>query len=441
VRDEIFISYSHLDARYLSELRQFLVPFERQCGIAIWDDQRIQPGSAWEAEIKQALKRAKVAVLLVTVNFLASRFVTQSELPAILEDAAKGGVRILWVAVGPCDYEATEIAKYQSLNDPSNCLDSMPAPKRRVAWDKIAKKIKSIYEYGHAPKAENSVALSVARKSVLIAQVTDDIQDEADQLRSYLQQYGEDISVLPAGSYPQGGEAFMAAVDDDLARADLFVQLLGRRPGRVPPDLPEGYTRWQLERAKATGVQIMQWRHPEIDTKAIEDTTYKTILSAETVVASGLEAFKRQILNWARKPPPRHSTPRTSTVFINADERDLGIAKEVERECVANALTAILPMTGPTSEVIRKDLAENLIDCDVLVFIYGDTTQDWIRSQLRFFNKVRPKRESAPRLLAICSGPPPKPDIGMSFPGAHLIDCPDGWNLEPIRNMISEFSA
>jgi hypothetical protein len=87
---------------------------------------------------------------------------------------------------------------------------------------------------------------------------------------------------------------------------------------------------------------------------------------------------------------------------------------------------------------VREDLTANLVECDVLVFVYGDTTQDWIRSQLRFFNKVRPKREAPPRLLAICSGPPPKPDIGISFPNAHLIKCPDGWNMDQIRSVFSE---
>jgi hypothetical protein len=76
----------------------------------------------------------------------------------------------------------------------------------------------------------------------------------------------------------------------------------------------------------------------------------------------------------------------------------------------------------------------------MLIFIYGDTTQDWIRGQLRFFNKIRQKRDAAPKLLAICSGPPPKPDIGIRFPDAHLIDCPAGWNLDPIRKLISESS-
>ena len=185
----------------------------------------------------------------------------------------------------------------------------------------------------------------------------------------------------------------------------------------------------------------MLWRHPELDPNACTDEEYKKVLTSEAVAASGLEEFKKHILGWARKPKEKGSVPRSSTVFINADDRDLNIAKEIERECLRNELTAILPMVGPSSEAIRRDLAESLVDCDVLVFIYGDTTQEWIRSQLRFFNKVRQNRQSNPRLMAICSGPPPKPDIGISFPDARLITCPEGWNLEPIRRLIAELAA
>jgi hypothetical protein len=286
-------------------------------------------------------------------------------------------------------------------------------------------------------------AASDAKRTVLIAQVTDDVADEADQLVRYLNQFRDEVTLLPKAGYSQGGDAFMSAFRNDLAQSGLFVQLLGRRAGRVPPDLPLGYTRFQLETAKAAGIEIMQWRHPDLDPQSVGDPQYQSVLTAETVVASGLEAFKSQVLSWARKRPsvPRKtaSTTESPTVFINADHNDINVAKEIERECLQHALTTFLPMNGPSSEASRKDLEENLIDCDVLLFIYGDTTQDWIRSQLRFFGKVKPKRESEPKLLAICSGPPAqKPDIGVSVPNAHVINCPEGWDMATVRGLLGE---
>lgn len=296
------------------------------------------------------------------------------------------------------------------------------------------------------PPREVRASGSDARKTILIAQPTDDVADEADQLVRYLSQFGDEVVLLPRAGYSQGGEAFMAAFRRDLADAGLFVQLLGRRPGRVPPDLPLGYTQFQLETAKSAGIEIMQWRHPDLDTASGGDAAYQAMLSAETVVASGLEAFKGQVLGWARKraPAPRKVVARTDspTVFINADQNDLTIAKEIERECLQQALTTFLPMCGPSSEASRKDLEENLTDCDVLLFIYGDTTQDWIRSQLRFFGKVKPRREADPKLLAICSGPPAqKPDIGVTLPNAHVINCPDGWDMASVRRLLEEHTG
>ncbi len=439
MRNDIFISYAHEDSNHLDQLRRHLAPYRPKYGV--WDDHKIEHGIAWRDEIFGALAQAKVAVLLVSAYFLDSEFIVQEELPAILKRAREGGLKLEWVLVSACAYEATAIAPLQAASDPKTPMDLLDPGKQQAVWTDVAKKIADACETLAAK--QNSTPPPVTkgdRKCVLLAQVTDDMEEEAAQVRSYLAQYKDEVALLPTGLYPQGGQAFKSAFERDLAQAGLFVQLLGPRPGRADTELPEGYTRWQFERAKAAAprVEMMQWRRPDLDTSAISNPTYKEVVTAETAVASGLEAFKRQILDWARKRPHKIHELRNSTVFINADDKDMGVAKEVERECLANALTAILPMTGASSESAREDLTANLVECDVLVFVYGDTTQDWIRSQLRFFNKVRPKREAPPRLLAICSGPPPKPDIGISFPNAHLIKCPDGWNMEQIRSVFAE---
>jgi hypothetical protein len=297
-----------------------------------------------------------------------------------------------------------------------------------------------------SPDAAVARSAHQSARTILVAQTTDDVADEADQLVRYLNQFHDEVVVLPRAAYSQGGEAFMAAFRKDLAQSGLFVQLLGRVIGRVPPDLPLGYTRFQLEEAKTSGIEIMQWRHPDSETNRIADPLYQSIVTAETVVASGFEAFKSQVLTWARtRPRAAENTVRpkgSPTVFINADDKDLTVAKEFERECLKHALTTFLPMFGPSSEASRKDLEENLTDCDVLLFIYGDTTQDWIRSQLRFFSKVKPRRTSDPKLLAICSGPPAqKPDIGVTIPNAQIINCPDCWDIGSVRRLLQELAS
>jgi hypothetical protein len=295
-------------------------------------------------------------------------------------------------------------------------------------------------------RVAEGMAADAARNAngvVVVAQTTDELEEEREQVCRYLNQFG--YRVLPSCDYPQGGEAFVAAITSDLARADLFVQLLGPRPGRRPPDLPGGYPLTQFDVARQSGVDVLQWRRPDMDLAAVADPGHRDLLTSENVIAAGLESFKaearrrleRKVATGAEKGPD------PSLVFVNADQTDLDFAKIVQEEFGKRGLTTAIPFFDGPPEAVRSDLQENLIDCDVLVLLYGGASPLWVRGQLKLFNKLRAQRAMPPRVIAIYVGPPAeKPDdVGVTLPQLRRIDSRAAWSVEPIRNLIDELRA
>jgi internalin A len=142
VRKQVFISYSHKDAEWLDRLLTMLKPLTRSGQLAVWADTQIKAGTQWKEEIEKALSSVRVAVLLVSANFLDSDFINKHELPPLLEEAKRDGVKILWVAVSPCLYGETEIADYQAINEPTKPLDSLRGTKLNQALVDICEQIK-----------------------------------------------------------------------------------------------------------------------------------------------------------------------------------------------------------------------------------------------------------------------------------------------------------
>ncbi len=141
---KIFISYAHNDKKWLDMLLKHLRPLARARGFLIWDDRSVGPGEEWREQISAALSEAEVAVLLVSPDYLASDFVLNEEMPIIFKAAQEQGLRIGWIAVEPSLYEVSEIAHFQSRNDPLRPLALLSPSQRAKAFVKISRRIAEI---------------------------------------------------------------------------------------------------------------------------------------------------------------------------------------------------------------------------------------------------------------------------------------------------------
>lgn len=137
--DKVFISYSHNDAPFLARLMVHLRPLEKQGLIDPWVDTKLKAGDKWKESIEGALSQARVAILLVTADFLASDFVVDNELPPILANAEAEGTRIIPVILKPCRFTRDRnLGVFQAINDPNAPLAGLSETEQEEIYDRIS---------------------------------------------------------------------------------------------------------------------------------------------------------------------------------------------------------------------------------------------------------------------------------------------------------------
>jgi len=146
LRDRLFVCHSHEDRRSLEQIRVFLKPLERELPITVWDDSVIRPGVRWFTEILDALSASRVALLLVSPDFLASEFVINEELPRLLRAAENDGVIVLSLILRPCRFSKfAAISQFQSINSPDRPLYSLTRYQREQTLVSLVDEVEEIF--------------------------------------------------------------------------------------------------------------------------------------------------------------------------------------------------------------------------------------------------------------------------------------------------------
>jgi hypothetical protein len=130
----LFISYSHSeqDRAALTKVMDYVRQLEVKGLVNIWYDELIRAGDRWNDKINAALESAHAALLLVSQDFINSRFINEEELPRLLKRAANGLTKIFWIPVRHSTVFTTHqgITAFQALLDPA-----MPLNKREKEGD------------------------------------------------------------------------------------------------------------------------------------------------------------------------------------------------------------------------------------------------------------------------------------------------------------------
>ncbi|MFY9569961.1 MAG: toll/interleukin-1 receptor domain-containing protein, partial [Blastocatellia bacterium] len=144
-RSRIFVSYSHADRKWLEKLHLHLKPIERAGKLELWDDTRIKVGARWRRDIQEAISSARVAILLVSANFLASDFIAKDELPPLLASSENQGTIIMALILSPSMFMQTTLSQFQSFNPPSRPMSSMDEHQQEELLVQVAEAIKEAF--------------------------------------------------------------------------------------------------------------------------------------------------------------------------------------------------------------------------------------------------------------------------------------------------------
>ena len=104
MKETIFISYSHKDAKWKDMLVTHLLATQYS-KIEPWDDTKIKVGDNWYDKIHRVINNSSIAILLVSADFLASEFIQSEEIPKLLLKQRSSGLRLFPVILRPCPWK------------------------------------------------------------------------------------------------------------------------------------------------------------------------------------------------------------------------------------------------------------------------------------------------------------------------------------------------
>jgi hypothetical protein len=112
---EVFISYSQKDRTLRDELTKHLSNLRRQGLISVWHDGDILPGSEWRQQITERLQAARIILLLISADFMASDFCYSVEMKEAMARHDRNEARVIPIILRPTDWKGAPFDKIQAL--------------------------------------------------------------------------------------------------------------------------------------------------------------------------------------------------------------------------------------------------------------------------------------------------------------------------------------
>lgn len=437
---QVFLSYSHRDDEpYGPQNRRWVEEFEtalrssigQRIGpgrVEVWRDKRRLTGNElFDTQIEQQLDRSAIFVTVLSQHYLSSAY-CRKELQAFGQHhMALGDLHVdhlsRIVKVYRRAIDRAELRRFVDLpalipevdgttgyelyyvDDGGVDRDVLLDPARAgLYWqraDDIALAIKRLLDSAANRQVVDPAAATPAptQPVVYLARTASDMKDRREALQRELEDRG--CRVLPDGEPPEEAQAYAAAVRSDLQQAMLSVHLVGARYGSIPEgaDASGVVLQADLALAQAGALRSILWSPPEITADRVTEPRQREFIDRleqaaferdrAEFVRSSIEQLKSLLIDRLRPPPATAPAPAAATsaaataVYLVCDPVDRADTKPLKDALAALGFAVTRPsIEGTTDELLEENKA-NLLGCDVVVVVWGQTREAWVRGKLR----------------------------------------------------------
>jgi hypothetical protein len=230
------------------------------------------------------------------------------------------------------------------------------------------------------------------------------MKERRESLRRELEDRG--YRVLPEQELPEDAEGYTAAVKQALQEASLSVHLIGARYGSIPDGADRSGVVLQADLALAQAApapSCILWAPTELTLESLgEERQHQFVERLEQAeferhraefVRSSIEQLKSLVIERLRtppRPPPAavqagagQSAQAGNAVYLMCDPVDRADAKPLQAALTQLGFIVARPSLEGTPEELIEENKANLVGCDVVVVVWGQSREAWVRSKLR----------------------------------------------------------
>lgn len=235
----VFMSYAPEDRELARALAKHLDPLKHRGRIEYLSADQVAPGADYNREIMAILSRIDAVVVLLSPDFMASKYLQDAETVHIFERCAVEGTTIVPVLLRSCIWdEAPELSGIRILPTSGKAVASYEGDARDEVMADIAKFIARLASESHVnrravaekenPSSPGGLTYALARSSMFLFPFL------ARSARAYMKEAKESEAKNTIGAMTRAIAAYMEREDLFQHRQRCFPSSAPRTPQNVP---------------------------------------------------------------------------------------------------------------------------------------------------------------------------------------------------------------